>query len=62
MKHYVCIGGCGGVSDKEGVCEMPTCGNHKKPFVECSCTNGMHNEVFHKNTELLKKEEEKRKK
>ncbi|MBP6884267.1 MAG: hypothetical protein KBC17_00400 [Candidatus Pacebacteria bacterium] len=41
-KHYVCNGGCNGVSDTEGVCGAETCAKHGQPLLECSCQDGMH--------------------
>jgi|GEM_PF-1862700 hypothetical protein len=48
MKHYVCTGGCGGVSDKPGVCQAPGCPKHQHPLIECSCTDNKHAEAFAK--------------
>ncbi|MFA6365441.1 MAG: hypothetical protein WCW78_03510 [Candidatus Paceibacterota bacterium] len=42
MKHYICTGGCGGVSDKPGVCQTKICPKHGKPLEECDCTDGKH--------------------
>lgn len=42
MKHYICTGGCGAVSDKPGVCQAVECPNHGHAFVECNCTDGKH--------------------
>ena len=43
MKHYICTGGCMGVSDKPGVCQATDCPKHGKPLEECSCKDGKHN-------------------
>lgn len=43
-KHYICLGGCRGVSDTPGVCQAPDCDNHKHELVECNCTDGKHND------------------
>ncbi|NQU83352.1 MAG: hypothetical protein HQ536_01440 [Parcubacteria group bacterium] len=48
MSHYVCTGGCGGVSAKPGTCQAKTCPLHKHPLKECSCKDGKHKEVFKK--------------
>lgn len=41
-KHYICTGGCGGVSKKPGVCEAPVCTRKGMPLEECCCVNGTH--------------------
>src|SRR3989344_1897458 len=41
-KHYVCYGGCRGVSDKPGVCQAEGCPDHGKPLHECDCEDGEH--------------------
>ncbi len=43
-KHYICLGGCRGVSDNMGVCQAPDCANHNHELVECHCTDGLHND------------------
>ncbi|MDQ3076215.1 MAG: hypothetical protein M3Q34_03750 [bacterium] len=42
-KHYICLGGCKGVSEHPGVCEAPDCAKHKHDLVECKCMDGNHN-------------------
>ena len=42
MKHYICTGGCKGVSQNEGVCQSEGCSKHNHQLVECNCTDGMH--------------------
>lgn len=42
MVHYICTGGCGGVSDKPGVCQAALCPKHGQPLVVCDCTDGKH--------------------
>ncbi len=42
-KHYVCTGGCRGVSNTPGVCQAETCASHGHDLVECMCKDGMHN-------------------
>jgi len=46
IMHYVCIGTCGGVSEKAGDCRAASCPMHDKPLVECGCEDGRHEEVF----------------
>ncbi|OGD32615.1 hypothetical protein A3C91_01995 [Candidatus Azambacteria bacterium RIFCSPHIGHO2_02_FULL_52_12] len=43
MTHYICTGGCGGVSDKPGVCQDENCPKHGMPLDQCGCTDGSHN-------------------
>ena len=42
MKHYICTGGCEGVSEKQGVCQDETCPKHGQPLTECDCVDGGH--------------------
>ena len=42
MEHYICVGGCGAVSDKPGVCQDIDCPNHGYSLVECNCIDGEH--------------------
>lgn len=42
MSHYICTGGCQGVSKYPGVCQAPTCPKYNKPLEECDCTDGKH--------------------
>jgi len=43
-KHYICLGGCKGVSDNHGICQSESCVNHNHELVECSCIDGTHND------------------
>ena len=40
--HYVCLGGCEGVSQNPGVCQATECENLNKNLVSCSCENNEH--------------------
>jgi hypothetical protein len=45
--HYVCTGGCKGVTDREGaMCEAKDCSKHDQPLTPCSCTDGQHREAY----------------
>lgn len=44
--HYICTGGCEGVSDKKGVCQAGDCPKHGKPLSKCSCGDGRHAGAF----------------
>ena len=43
-KHYICLGGCHGVSGVPGACRAPDCKDHDHPLVQCDCTDGLHND------------------
>ncbi len=42
MKHYICTGECGGVSDTPGTCQAGECSLQGQPLVECTCRDGKH--------------------
>lgn len=42
MSHFVCKGGCGGVSEFEGFCETDGCANQWQPLESCDCQDGKH--------------------
>ena len=44
MTHYICTGGCKGVSDKPISCQAKNCQKHGEPLKECDCTDGEHND------------------
>ena len=46
MKHYVCTGGCGGVSSTPGVCQAKDCPLYAHALKECHCKDGKHSEVL----------------
>ena len=46
MTHYVCTGGCGGVSENPGVCNAQSCSKFNMPLTECHCGDGNHNEAY----------------
>ncbi|OGZ01928.1 MAG: hypothetical protein A2946_04130 [Candidatus Liptonbacteria bacterium RIFCSPLOWO2_01_FULL_53_13] len=56
--HYICTGGCGGVSDKPGVCQAETCAKHGQPLELCGCTDGKHDDVFERGDKELLVESE----
>jgi hypothetical protein len=41
-EHYICLGGCRGVSKVPGVCQTEGCANHHHELVKCNCTDGLH--------------------
>lgn len=42
MTHYICKGGCKGVSEEMGVCEADGCANQWELLEECACADGKH--------------------
>jgi len=42
MPHYVCTGGCKGVSETPGTCQTETCPLHGHDLKECNCEDGKH--------------------
>ena len=41
--HYICTGGCGGVSETPGgTCQAPDCADHGQPLKDCQCSDGSH--------------------
>lgn len=41
-KHYICLGGCKGVSNNPGVCKAADCASHNHELIECNCTDEKH--------------------
>ena len=41
-EHYVCYGGCKGVSLVPGTCQAGDCTNYGEPLKECDCGDDMH--------------------
>ena len=46
MEHYICRGGCRGVSDKPGTCQAADCPKHGEPLEKCDCEGGDHFGAF----------------
>ncbi len=46
-KHYICLGGCQGVSKNSGVCQAADCSKHNHALIECDCTDGAHYDFKH---------------
>ncbi|MCH7951876.1 hypothetical protein IH980_04025 [Patescibacteria group bacterium] len=51
MEHYICTGGCGGVSGKPGACQTSGCAKHQQPLTACDCSGPEHAEAA-KSTEV----------
>lgn len=49
-KHYICTGGCKGVSNIPGTCNAVDCPFHNKELTECDCIDGKHNDFISKET------------
>ncbi|MDP2676777.1 MAG: hypothetical protein Q8O83_03775 [bacterium] len=59
MEHFICTGGCGGISGTPGVCQMDSCPHHGKDLVSCSCNDGEHSDAKTKaELEALRETEE----
>ena len=43
-EHYICYGGCKGVSDMPGICGAPDCADYGQPLHDCNCPDGKHND------------------
>lgn len=43
-QHYICLGGCKGVSENPGICQASGCENHNQELVECPCSDGSHSD------------------
>jgi hypothetical protein len=48
MKHYICTGECGGMSEKPQKCMAEYCSMYGKPFAECNCEDGKHGGIVSK--------------
>ncbi len=46
MTHYVCTGGCDGVSDEPAACQLKGCIKYELPMAICHCTDGQHAEAL----------------
>ena len=46
MEHYVCTGGCHGVSDQPKTCDGENCPKNGHPLIPCHCEDGEHKEVM----------------
>ena len=42
MTHYICTGGCKGVSEKPGVCDANDCPKWGQPLETCDCMDNKH--------------------
>jgi hypothetical protein len=40
--HYICTGGCKGVSETPGTCQAESCKLYGHPLEACDCTDGKH--------------------
>ena len=54
--HYICTGGCKGVSDHHGVCEAEDCPMQGEELLECDCTDEQHEGAFEEEREEMKEE------
>jgi len=55
--HYVCIGGCGLVSDEQRKCNSQGCWRARNPLAECTCQDNEHTDFYKMyNPEVLERE------
>lgn len=40
--HYICKGGCGGMSLHPGTCQAFDCADNGHDLHECACDDGLH--------------------
>ena len=45
-RHYVCTGGCKGVSSVPGNCQDEDCDRYHEKMLACSCTDNKHRLIF----------------
>jgi len=43
--HYVCMGGCGLVSEQRVKCASLGCVRNRNPLSECKCVDGKHSKI-----------------
>jgi hypothetical protein len=43
--HYICIGGCGLVSNEPMKCNILGCPRNRNPLSECQCEDGTHADI-----------------
>lgn len=48
MVHYICTGGCKGVSDVAKTCDTAGCAHFGQPLAECNCADNKHHDAFEK--------------
>lgn len=46
MTHFICTGGCEGVSAKPGSCQAEDCPKRRHALQPCDCTDGSHDGEF----------------
>jgi len=46
MVHYICTGGCKGVTDQPVNCQAEDCSKHNQPLTECNCNDNKHGGAF----------------
>jgi hypothetical protein len=54
--HYICKGGCGGISLNPGICGAFDCADNGHDLHECACDDGLHSSL----ADLTKKSEVKK--
>lgn len=57
MTHYICKGGCKGVSDTPGTCQTSDCADFNKELLPCDCVDQLHQGEVKESVEETNKEE-----
>ncbi|MEI8129945.1 MAG: hypothetical protein WCG55_00365 [bacterium] len=50
-EHYICTGGCKGISLTPGTCQAESCAKHGQPLEACHCQSEGHDEKSHEKNE-----------
>ena len=48
MHHFICQGGCEGVSEQPKKCGEKSCKDYDQDLKHCDCTDGKHGGEFEK--------------
>lgn len=57
MHHYICKGGCKGISEKSGVCQTSNCPHHNQSLEVCDCIDNKHHGAFEEKIEEVSEKE-----
>lgn len=57
-EHYICTGGCRGVSKLPGTCKAVHCPKHGEQLEYCDCEDGQHGGEFENKEDTPDSEEE----
>ncbi|OGY67715.1 MAG: hypothetical protein A3H63_01295 [Candidatus Harrisonbacteria bacterium RIFCSPLOWO2_02_FULL_45_10c] len=57
-QHYICTGGCRGVSEVSGVCQAEDCSKAGEPLLPCDCQDGKHGNSEEQNSKQSEESEQ----